>query len=175
MESRKLPNGKKPRSPFNIIKFILILIGRINPLKNRRKKSTCRNKPSEKIISVFIDISKAYHDGYCSGAEWKKEEKELEITFPISDLPEQFKHYSNPNRLSKSLCNNRIYIPCGEKKSKTRRISYDSLSECGWFENFEKKKTCCDQGSGYCGFTSYSDLYIVRYIEFDGVRVYRPD
>ena len=173
MESQKRLEKKK--SPFNLIEFILIYIGKIKKPQEKNPKHTCLNKPSEKTITICIDIIEASHDGYCSGADWKKEEKDLEITIPISALPPCFKHYSDPNKLSKSLCNKRIYVPCGEKKPRKPRISYDSLSKCGWFENFERELTCCNRGeSGYCGYAYYSDLYFVRYIEFDGVSVYRP-
>lgn len=175
MESQKRLEKKK--SPFNLIEFILIYIGKIkNPQEeNPNPKHTCLNKPSEKTITICIDIIEASHDGYCSGADWKKEEKDLEITIPISELPPCFKHYSDPNKLSKSLCNKINYIPCGEKKPRKPRISYNSLSKCGWFENFERELTCCKRGeSGYCKYAYYSDLYFVRYIEFDGVSVYRP-
>jgi len=171
----------KKKTPFNLIEFILIYIGKIkNPQEeNPNPKHTYCNEPSDKMITICIDIIEASHDGYCSGADfegrWKKEEKDLEITIPISALPPCFKHYSDPNKLSKSLCNKINYFPCGEKKPRKPRISYDSLSKCGWFENFERELTCCNRReSGYCGYASYSDLYFVRYIEFDGVSVHRP-
>jgi len=167
MESQK-------KTPFNLIEFILIYIGKIKNPQEKNPKHTCCNKPSDKMITICIDIIEASHDGYCSEPDWEKKEKDLKITFPISELPPCFKHYSDPNKLSKSLCNKRNYSPRSEKKPRKPRISYDSLSKCGWFENFERELTCCSRGSGHCGYAYYSDLYFVRYIEFDGVPVYRP-